>query len=258
VLTAIPLRWTRKPFSDWWSHPIFAPGGFWTFWLEWMADFWRGEFVWSGRRLASPAAAVFYWSSSTVLPGRSGISALRHFKNNAMMERALRFSLGCVLAAIAFLGLLSVSFDFGKCLYPSPAYPYFTSGRLINGALIPFVLLYARGLDLLFNRVKSPWPKFLALVVIVLGVTISEIIVNAPGLPANITGFICKKRLPLDRGILGFGIKRGYGKQHLPHSARTHRERPPPGAREKGFIGQGSGAAFGAGNAPIKRELSHR
>jgi hypothetical protein len=183
------LGWTRKPFGDWWSHPIFTPGGFGTFWSELMADFWRGEFVWSGRPLALPVADVFYWSSSALLPGVGGISAIRHFKNNATPERALRFGLGCVLAAIAFLGVLSVSFDFGQCLYPSPTHPYFISGRLILGMLIPFLLLYARGLDLIFDRGKSSRPKFLALAVIVLGMTVSEIIVNAPAFASDYNWF---------------------------------------------------------------------
>jgi hypothetical protein len=39
------LGWTRKPFLDWWRHPIFTPSGLRTFWTELMASFWRGEFV---------------------------------------------------------------------------------------------------------------------------------------------------------------------------------------------------------------------
>ena len=174
------LGWTHKPFTEWWSHPIFTFSGLWTFWSELMARFWRGEFIWLRRPLASFTADTFYSVSSALLLGICGITIIRHFKTNDVSGRALRFSLACVLAAIAFLVLVSISFDFGNCMYPSQAHPFLTSGRLISGAMIPFTLLYAHGLDLVFYRVKSLWVKFGGLAVIVLGMTISEAIVNAP------------------------------------------------------------------------------
>jgi hypothetical protein len=36
--------------------------------------------------------------------------------------------------------------DFGYCVYPSRNFPYFASGRLIAGCLVPFALLYVYGL----------------------------------------------------------------------------------------------------------------
>ena len=42
---------------------------------------------------------------------------------------------------------VSVSFDFGDCWYPSRERPYLTSGRLVLGALIPFLALYLQGLE---------------------------------------------------------------------------------------------------------------
>jgi len=38
--------WTRKPFSEWWHHPIFTPSGFWTYLSTLLASFWMGK--WSG------------------------------------------------------------------------------------------------------------------------------------------------------------------------------------------------------------------
>jgi hypothetical protein len=43
------LGWTRKPFDDWWQHPIFTPRGLWVFWWNLIASFWRGEVSWHGR-----------------------------------------------------------------------------------------------------------------------------------------------------------------------------------------------------------------
>ena len=49
---------------------------------------------------------------------------------------------------------VSVSFDFGRCPDPSKASPYLTSGRLITGALVPFVIMYLRGLDVLLGWLR--------------------------------------------------------------------------------------------------------
>src|SRR6266568_7411148 len=43
-------------------------------------------------------------------------------------------------------------------------------------------------------------------------------------------------------------LKRGHGKHHIPDSARSHRERHPPGSRAEGFIGHRPGAALRRGN----------
>ena len=76
--------------------------------------------------------------------------------------------------------MLSIIFDFGRCLYPSRSYPYFASGRLLGGAVIPFMLLYVYGLDraLRFNR--SGAVRYLALGGIGLVVTTSEVILSLP------------------------------------------------------------------------------
>src|SRR5262249_10597481 len=61
------LDWTRKPFADWWQHPIFTPRGFWIFWSDLVASFWRGEVKWHGQILRSPLADGFYAISSLAL-----------------------------------------------------------------------------------------------------------------------------------------------------------------------------------------------
>jgi hypothetical protein len=142
-----------------------------------MASFWRGEFVWLGQRLASATADLFYWISSALFLTLGALSLIPR-TSATELRRALWFGFWCCVASVAFLGLLSVAYDFGNCVYPSREHPYFTSGRLLGSVLIPFMLLYARGLDRILGWIKNDRPKFFVLAGIVLFVTLSEIVVN--------------------------------------------------------------------------------
>jgi hypothetical protein len=176
--TAIALlTWTPKPFADWWRHPIFSPQGLWTFWSELIPRFWRGELMWQNRELSCRVADEFFAISSLLLlcAAMIGIrqdAVLSTFQRQALLLGALTF-----VAAIAFLALLSVRFDFGECIYPSRAHPYFTSGRLMSGGLIPFALLYVYGIGYLLRRVGPVAP-----IVVVAGImtfaTVSEIFIK--------------------------------------------------------------------------------
>jgi hypothetical protein len=176
--TAIALlTWTRKPFTDWWDHPIFSPRGLWTFWSEIIARFWRGELMWQNRELSWPVADEFYAISSLFLLCAAMTGIGRHSWLSTFQRQALLLAAFTFLAALAFLALLSVQFDFGECIYPSRAHPYFTSGRLMSGALIPFALLYVYGIGYLLRRVGR-----VASIVVVAGImtfaTVSEIFIN--------------------------------------------------------------------------------
>jgi hypothetical protein len=57
-----------------------------------------------------------------------------------------------VVLGVAFLLWVSISFDFGGWAYPSSERPYLISGRLIAGALIPFLILFCRGMDWVGTR----------------------------------------------------------------------------------------------------------
>jgi hypothetical protein len=172
--------WTYKPVIDWFSHPIFTPGGALTFWSELIASFWRGEFVWHGVRLASPAADAFYWLSSLLLLGVAITGLLsRPRRTDETQRRMLWFGFWSFATLAAFLAALSVVFDFGESLYPSRQHPFFTSGRLLGAALIPFALLYVFGLDEALRRSRQERTRFAALIAIVLVATASEIVVNA-------------------------------------------------------------------------------
>lgn len=171
------LGWTPKPFNDWWQHPVFTPHGVWIFWSDLIASFWRGEISWHGQPLRWRSADAFYVVSSMVfvaaavagLRKRAGLSV---FQRQAIGSATLIF-----LAGAAFLLLLSIQFDFGDCVNPSREHPYFTSGRLLSGALIPFAVVYVYGVSWLCRRINA------ALALIVLGLivvfaTTSEILVN--------------------------------------------------------------------------------
>jgi hypothetical protein len=140
------LDWTRKPFMEWWQHPIFTPGGLWAFWSDLMARFWRGEVEWHGERFDWQIADWLYAISSLVFIAAAILGLRKQFGLSAFQRHAIAAAILTVAAGIAFLGLLSIQFDFGSCVNPSRSHPYFTSGRLLSGALIPFALSYVYGI----------------------------------------------------------------------------------------------------------------
>ncbi len=148
------LGWTAKPFSDWWSHPIFTASGMWTFLSELIASFWHGEFMWHARTIGYKGMDLFYVLSSVGLLVIAAISLMRARAENtdSRQRRVLWIALACVIAAIGFLAFLSLQFDFGACINPSRARPYFFQGRLLLGALIPFAILYVYGLSSLLRH----------------------------------------------------------------------------------------------------------
>jgi hypothetical protein len=172
------LGWTAKPFSDWWSHPIFTLSGFWAFLSELIASFWRGEFMWHAHTIGWKGMDMFYVVSSLGFFLVAGVSLLRRRTKDvgAAPRRALWIAAASFIAAIAFLGFLSLQFDFGSCINPSRERPYFFQGRLMSGAMIPFALLYVYGLHRLLRAL--PALVLPALVAIATAITISESFAN--------------------------------------------------------------------------------
>jgi hypothetical protein len=175
------LGWTLKPFSQWWHHPIFTPHGLWKFASGLLATFWQGEFMWHHQPLALPMVNTLYTILSACFVGAALVSLLR--RSNAVTKpqrQALWFGFGTFAAGVAFLGFLSIIYDFHNCFYPSREHPYFTSGRLIGGALIPFLLLFIFGMDRVLAPVKRAWARPLALIAMLLFMLISEIVTDWP------------------------------------------------------------------------------
>jgi hypothetical protein len=171
------LTWTPKPLADWWHHPIFSLQGLWTFWSEVIARFWRGELMWQDRELSWRVADEFYAISSLLLLCAAVIGIRQYKMLSTFQRQALLLAALTVIAALAFLALLSVRFDFGECIYPSRAHPYLTSGRLMSGALIPFALLYVYGIGYLLRRV-GPVASIIVVAGIMAFATVSEIFIN--------------------------------------------------------------------------------
>jgi Predicted membrane protein (DUF2142) len=183
------LGWTRKPIRDWWSHPIFTLHGVQQFWSELIASFWRGEFVWHGRqRLASPIVDSFY-SVSSLLAAAIAFGSLffSRFRTRLQSE-ALGLAILSLAALIAFLISLSIAFDFGNCPYPSRENPFFSSGRLISAAAVPFFLLYAYAFDWATRRLPEP-VRWLSFGVIIFFIAVSQTVVNWPSFASQFNFF---------------------------------------------------------------------
>jgi predicted protein tyrosine phosphatase len=171
------LGWTPKSFGDWWQHPIFTLRGVWIFWSDLIASFWRGEVSWHGQPLRWRGADAFYAVSSLVFVAAAIAGLRKRAGLSALQREAIGSAMLIFLAGVAFLALLSIQFDFGNCINPSKQHPYFTSGRLLSGALIPFALAYVYGVSWLCRRINVALP-LIVLGVIVVFMTISEILVN--------------------------------------------------------------------------------
>ncbi len=134
--------------------------------------------MWQNRELSSRIADEFYAISSLFLLCVAMTGIGRHSGLSTFQRQALLLAAFTFLAALAFLALISVQFDFGECIYPSRAHPYLTSGRLISGALIPFALLYAYGVIRLLSRAGNALLPLVVLATIMVFVSISDVLVN--------------------------------------------------------------------------------
>jgi len=174
------LGWTRQPFAEWWHHPLFSVSGFWFFLHHNLATFWQGEFLWHHQPLARPAVDLTYVALTLIVLGCAG--AAWRWRSPAFtpaQRAALGFSLACCAAALVFVALLSVPYDFHDCFYPSRARPFFVSGRLLLGALVPFLLLFTCGLEWLLKKF-SDRTKFAVLAILLACMLAAEITIDAP------------------------------------------------------------------------------
>jgi hypothetical protein len=149
------LDWTRKPFAEWWHHPIFKPTGFWVFWSDLIARFWRGEVEWHGGQFNWQVADRLFAVSSLIFIAAAIFGLRKQFAPSTFQRQAMAVAIVIVAAGVGFLGLLSIQFDFGSCVNPSRSHPYFTSGRLLSGAIIPFALSYVYGISCLCRLASS-------------------------------------------------------------------------------------------------------
>ena len=172
------LRWTHKPFTDWFHHPLFSPPGFWYFLKGNLSSFWQGEILWQRKPLAfSSVDSIYVGLTLALLLFGLALLLKRPGLFSSAQRAALWFGFTCLAAVFAFFALLSVKFDFQDCFYPSRAHPFFTSGRLMLGMLIPFLLLFACGLDRALEKFSRA-AKFTLLAALLVFMLASEIAID--------------------------------------------------------------------------------
>ena len=150
------LGWTMKPWQQVWQHPILSIRGISFFLRELIPRYWRGEFSWQGSPMKWQVADVFYMVSSYVMLAVFAMYLVRQRKADETVARLSSYlSLYLVAASVLFLAAISLPFDFQRCLYPSRAYPYFVSGRIISGTLLPFALIYLNGFEYMWRPIRK-------------------------------------------------------------------------------------------------------
>jgi hypothetical protein len=175
------LGWTVKPFDQIWDHPLFTLSGAWGFCHDVMLKFWRGEFTWYKRDIALPWADEFYaWSSLAFAVVAAWQIARPRLKGESQNRLADSMNLAVLIGSLLLLAILSIRYDFHDCFYPSRAYPFMSSGRLILGILVPFLVLYISGLDLLLGKLGIKTSRLMFLAGIMLVITCSEIAITIP------------------------------------------------------------------------------
>jgi Predicted membrane protein (DUF2142) len=173
------LGWSRKPIVSWLPHPIFTLSGLKEFWTQLIPSFWRGEFIWHGQRLSSRIGDAFYWISSTLAIVLTALLLLcRPAKFTRLQRQSLWLAWFSFCILILFVAVLSIAFDFGLCVYPSREHPYFTSGRLLAAAAVPFFLCYSVALQIVLSWIPRMWPRVIAFAGILLFIVLPQSVLN--------------------------------------------------------------------------------
>jgi hypothetical protein len=184
------LDWTRKPLTKWWPHPIFTLTGLQEFWSQSIASFWRGEFIWHGQRLASQLNDGFYWISTTLVILFTAIGLIWWFaKLTPFQRQSLWLALASFIVLVLFLVVLSIAFDFGHCVYPSREHPYFTSGRLLSAAVVPFVLLCSYALKCAVSWIPGRWPRMILFAGIIVLIAVPQCMLDRPAFSSRYNFF---------------------------------------------------------------------
>ena len=141
--------------------------------------FWHGEYRWHGQWMRSAGVDWLYVFSSALMFVIFAVDLWLRRRAVSPAQRLAGFqSLLLVSGSILFLAGISLLFDFHECIGPSRFHPFFINGRIISGALLPFVLIYAGGLEVVANRFRKWIPPLAVLLYLMFFITISEIVVR--------------------------------------------------------------------------------
>lgn len=176
----LDFGWTVRPLGMLFQHPLFSWSGLSYFLVKLTRTFWHGEYHWYGLEMRDPGADWFYVLSSFVLIAIFLADFARRRRTISGIEQWAGFqSFILVVSSVIFLAVISLMFDFHDFPYPSRALPYFVSGRIMSGALLPFILLYASGLEIVTTRSRKWVPPAATLACLMLFITVSEIHVRS-------------------------------------------------------------------------------
>jgi len=139
------LEWTPLPWSEFVAQPIFRPSGLAEWAPETLALFWRGEFRWLGEPMTLPGLDPTLAAVSLAALALGAASAWASLRRGAWLEP---LALLATLGGFATLAVLSARFEFADWGNPTRSHPWFTEGRLVLGVLLPFAIVFVRGLAL--------------------------------------------------------------------------------------------------------------
>lgn len=176
------LGWKPKALADWWDHPIFTPSGLSFFVTELVPSFWRGELAWYRRTLGWRVSDTVYLVTSLLFVGLAAWQLRR--RDRRLPERLTEgAALLMLMTGTGLLGLLSLMYEFTDRSNPPASRPFFVQGRLIAACMVPFLILYLRGMSVAAARLRwraGPDPTWAWVAAIVVVVTVSEIALSRP------------------------------------------------------------------------------
>jgi hypothetical protein len=171
------LGWTLKPWPEIWHHPIFTLHGLGYFLSALTHTFWRGEISWAGSTMRGIYADGFYLLSTALMVAAFlAFLILRGQEENRLQRLNDFLSCYLVAASVLFLAAISLPYDFQNCIYPSREHPYFISGRIICGTMLPFVLIYLSGFEFLWRPIRKYIHPIFPLAIICIGIMVSEVL----------------------------------------------------------------------------------
>jgi len=160
------LGWHRKQFQDFFNHPIFTPFGSIYFLSNLIISFWQGEIVWHADKIRSASLVIFYVFSSIIFYFSCVYYVFSKDVYTSSVKRVFYYIIICIPLLFAmYMALLSLSFDFGNCYYPSKDYPYITSGRLVIGSLVPFLIIYIKGIEYLISTIHNKYASIIIMII---------------------------------------------------------------------------------------------
>jgi len=154
------MGWSYNGLEQILAHPILGVRGWFEFVPTLLNTFWQGEFGWHGKSTHDGAVDAMYTTTSLVFLGAALVGWLRAGRAGRSALRPEGIALLVLGASIAVLAGLSTLFDYGREEGPlSRAFPYFASGRLIAGAVVPFAIVYCNGIERVWSRAPAPWAQ---------------------------------------------------------------------------------------------------